>query len=498
MFNQTENPVSRARTAWSTFLRAKKIIGSLSVGALALLLANTLPVRAASNVLVANPDYYAVAGNGTLSVPAATGLLKNDYSSNGTLIATSYSPPAHGTLNLVTDGSFTYTPSNGFVGTDTFLYTISNGSLQASATNTITVYHPAPVAGPDVYTVPAGRTLTVGKAAGLLANDLATAGTLIAENFSSPAHGTLNLVTDGSFTYTPDAGFIGNDTFSYTISDGMASAGATDTLVVTAVAPVANNDDYTMRAGKTLTVGATNGVLANDSNLQGTLSATSYSPPLHGTFNLVTDGSFTYTPDAGYTGTDTVTYYVSNGALTANATLTIDVVDNPPVASADFYHVAENGTLTVPAAAGLLLNDFDPDGDALIAENFSSPAHGTLNLVTDGSFTYAPNPAFFGTDTATYTITDGAHNATGTLTIEVIESSVGGSIQSLNFGTYGLTLYCSGNPGLSYHLQRATNLAGPWTTLSSQTAPTNGLFNFTDPSPPQPDAFYRLYENPGP
>jgi hypothetical protein len=140
--------------------------------------------------LVAGPDSYSVGEDGKLTVNAANGLLANDFDSTGSFEAENFSEPAHGTLSVVTDGSFVYTPNPGFVGDDTFTYTDSDGTLTASATVTIDVDHANPVANPDTYMVEAGKTLTVPAATGLLANDIATEGTLEAENFSEPAHGS--------------------------------------------------------------------------------------------------------------------------------------------------------------------------------------------------------------------------------------------------------------------------------------------------------------------
>jgi hypothetical protein len=93
--------------------------------------------------------------------------------------------------------------------------------------------------------------------------------------------------------------------------------------------------------------------------------------------------------------------------------------ENGSVLSAT-QHVAEGHTLSVDAAQGLLLNDFDPDGDAIEATSFSTPAHGTLNVVTDGSFVYTPNAGYVGDDTFTYTISDGTETASATATIDVV------------------------------------------------------------------------------
>ena len=175
-----------------------------------------------------------------------------------------------------------------------------------------------------------------------------------------------------------------------------------------------------MHAGRDLTIAAAAGLLANDSDGDGdALSVLSFSAAANGTLNVVTDGSFTYAPNPGFTGTETITYTISDGTTTSSGTLTIEVQNAAPAAVDDSYTVHAGETLTIAAAAGLLANDSDGDGDALSVLSFSAAANGTLNVVTDGSFTYAPNPGFTGTETITYTISDGTTTSSGTLTIEV-------------------------------------------------------------------------------
>jgi YD repeat-containing protein/VCBS repeat-containing protein len=93
--------------------------------------------------------------------------------------------------------------------------------------------------------------------------------------------------------------------------------------------------------------------------------------------------------------------------------------NQPPVATDDSYSVNENGTLTVPAAQGVLANDSDAENDPLHAVLVSGPAHGTLSLQADGSFTYTPSADFFGTDAFTYKDNDGADGNTASVTLTV-------------------------------------------------------------------------------
>ena len=242
---------------------------------------------------------------------------------------------------------------------------------------------------------------------------------------TEPANGTVVVAGDGSFTYTPDPGFVGTDTFAYVAAD---PRGGTDTATVTVnvvdnLPPVAGDDAYRTLVGVPLDVAAP-GVLANDTDPEGgPLTAGSASDPPNGTVVLDADGSFVYLPDPLFTGTDTFTYVVSDDhANTDTATVSVKVglPNSPPDAVDDDYGTDEGVALAV-AAPGVLANDTDPDGDTLTAGFATDPANGTVALGADGSFTYTPDPGFFGTDTFTYAASDGAASDTATVTITVAE-----------------------------------------------------------------------------
>ena len=191
----------------------------------------------------------------------------------------------------------------------------------------------APVGVADAYTTTEGETLTVA-APGVLANDTdAESATLTATGLTQPANGVVTLEADGSFVYLPDTGFVGTDTFTYKASDGTTSSAATTvTLTVeeeaTApnTAPVAVDDAFSTVAGESLSLAAP-GVLGNDTDVDGdTLTATGLSQPVNGTVTLAANGSFTYTPAAGFQGKDVFTYRAGDGTDTsAPATVTITV-----------------------------------------------------------------------------------------------------------------------------------------------------------------------------
>ncbi len=188
---------------------------------------------------VAGDDAYSVHHDRQLVVPAP-GVLGNDDDPDGDpLDVVVTAPPLHGTLSLSSTGRIVYLPDEGFVGVDTFSYTVSDGVATSTATVTLTVTNAAPVAESDSYAMAADGTLTIGTGAGVLANDDDANGDAIkAQLIASAGNGTVLLQASGAFIYTPDAGFVGTDSFRYVATDLLAtSAGATVRIVVRAPPP---------------------------------------------------------------------------------------------------------------------------------------------------------------------------------------------------------------------------------------------------------------------
>ena len=181
------------------------------------------------------------------------------------------------------------------------------------------------------------------------------------------------------------------------------------------------NDTYGTDPGRPLQIPASAGVLANDTG--GTLTAVLVSTVSNGVLLLDGSGGFFYLANIGFTGNDSFTYQATSGAVTSNvATVTIAVnsVNDPPVALADSYSTNEGATLNVAAATGVLANDSDAERSALTAVLATGASSGTVTLNADGSFSYVPAAAFFGTVTFTYQADDGALRSTAaTVTITV-------------------------------------------------------------------------------
>jgi hypothetical protein len=388
---------------------------------------------------------------GTLNVAAGGGVT---IAGNGTdtLVLTGSQTAINALLN-----GLTFTPAAQFAGTTTLTVTTNDlgntgtgGPLQDVSNVEIEVIAVSrPRAVNDTFGVaPQILEGSTGIVLDVMANDLPTtdAATTL-ESFTQPAvgqvtrddNGTPADLTDDTLLYDPlDANFFGTVTFQYTINDtsGLGDdSTATVTVIITNVndAPVAENDAYSTAEDTPLVVNAP-GVLGNDSDVDndygGPLdpqTAVLVSQPANGSVVLNANGSFTYTPNANFFGTDSFTYRVQDGAgaesNVATVTLTVTAVNDPPTAVNDSYNATEDALLDVSAANGVLSNDTDIDSPhgSLEAILVSQASNGTVNLAADGSFTYQPNSNFFGTDSFTYQVRDdqGALSNVATVTLNV-------------------------------------------------------------------------------
>lgn len=271
---------------------------------------------------------------------------------------------------------------------------------------------------PDFYSVLADTTLSITSAAiGVLANDSdANNDAISVALVDDVSNGTLTLNADGTFTYTPNIGFSGGDTFSYSLNDGSATTSPIFVEIavgVSNVAPTGAVDAYTTMEDVALTIDVQNGVLANDNDLDGdALTLSLVGDAANGTLILNADGSFDYSPDANFHGTDSFTYNVGDGTGSAGpvtVTINITAANDEPDAVFDYYTVNEDAALSITnPATGLLANDSDADGDPLVASLVDNVLNGSLALNPDGTFDYTPDPDFFGSDSFTYSVADGS------------------------------------------------------------------------------------------
>jgi VCBS repeat-containing protein len=380
---------------------------------------------------IASNDLYAVDQNSTLVVPIGTSLLANDSDpENDALLVASSSTPSHGTLSLTTsDGAFIYTPNAGYVGSDSFTYTITDGNghtSDATASININAVNVAPATTPVTLSPIAEdsgpRIITQAE---LLANASDANGdglTAIGLAISSGG-GTLLDNGNGTWTYTSALNDNSSASFSYTVSDGGLTVPGSATLDITPVndAPVATG----------ATINATedtlySGTLPAASDVDGDpISYALNTQAAQGTAIVNAGGTFSYTPNANSNGSDSFSFTISDGNGGSNTyvvTVNVAPVNDAPVANNDSVAGSEDSTLT----GNVLANDSDVEGDSLTAALMSGPAHGSLTLNTDGSFSYAPNANWNGADSFSYKANDGTQDstiATVTLTVNPVNDA---------------------------------------------------------------------------
>jgi VCBS repeat-containing protein len=319
-----------------------------------------LTVGAQTDAPIANPDAYSLDEDQTLAVGVTfdldditplTGVLANDTAADGVTVLTV--PPASanlvssvasGTLTLDADGSLAYTPAADFNGTDSFTYRANDGT-QNSAETTVTIeVNPvadAPVVADDAYETPLDTVLNVG-APGMLGNDTDVDGDGISVNNvngtpvdglsrTTSLGGSVIVLADGSFAYTPPAGVSGADTFTY---DAIGAGGevsitaATVTINVVALVnqPPVAADDFASTV-RNVSIGID--VLANDSDPDGTLDVATVTivdqPDQGGTVTVNPDGTITYTPKKNFKGTEIFTYTVDDDAGATSNIASVEV-----------------------------------------------------------------------------------------------------------------------------------------------------------------------------
>ena len=432
---------------------------------------------------VANPDYAETA----CTTPVTIDVVNNDTDAdlNDILTVTSFTQPAHGNVVQNTAGQLIYTPNADACGlTDTFAYTVSDGTDTADSTVTINVageviidptdptdptddsgnddhshddgtddghshdddsddhshdddsdddhshdddsddndsgsdndhVNSAPVAANDSASTDMNQAVTIT----VLRNDRDNDNDVLSiKSFTQGSNGRVSQDVWGKLTYTPNAGFYGRDSFSYTILDGN---GGFDTATVsvsiakvedntaTNVAPVAVNDQANTESGQAVSVN----VLSNDSDDDGdSLAIKGFTQPANGSV-IIANGKMLYKSDDKFMGTDTFTYTISDGnGHTSTATVTINVGTGCNVECPEESTDPTNGTkATVDNAATnagesvsimVLANDA---GTGLSIGDVDSPSNGTAVKV-GSSIKYTPSTGFVGTDSFWYEVID--------------------------------------------------------------------------------------------
>ena len=243
----------------------------------------------------------------------------------------------------------------------------------------------------------------------------------------SGAPNGMTIDEDGVLSWTPSGDQAVPQNFQVRLTDTAGNTTTQDiTMTVLGDIP-AYPDNYSVDEDSTLVIDVANGLLANDGDDQtGTLTVELVAGPPNGSLLLNVDGSFSYTPLPQFAGTDSFMYRALDGEDPSNVamvTMTVNSVNDAPIATGETYVLDEDTPLTIGAANGVLINDLDEEGDALTASLIAGPEHGSLQLNADGSFVYTPAQQFSGEDAFTYEARDafGASDpVTVTLTVRAV------------------------------------------------------------------------------
>ncbi len=433
----------------------------------------------------------------TQLVVAAPGVLTNDFDADtNALVAILVTSPAHGSVLLNANGGFTYTPATNFNGADSFTYNVNDGvadSGVATVSITVAAVNDPPVAQNDSATTTQNTPVVVN----VLANDSdVDGGTLAIISFTQGASGSVSNNGNGTLTYTPNLNFTGADSFAYTITDGQGG---------------------TNSASVTLTVNAASGGTPYWTNLLVNVEAF-----IRGGVNADTD------PDE--VGTNYILVKYSSPSLdnarkayfqfdatglnlnvNTQATFTVGFAASFPqrvqLSGLTQAYPAFNSHITwnTAQANDTNSNSLLPSGATNLGASVMIPVSGT----TPYTFTISRLGDVLYGNRATLAVSgvnDAGNNSGGlrmlrtnaTLQVLVIPPAplatnppvITGILLNSN---RSVTVDFLGTVGATYRVQGATNLPGaPWLDLSTNLAGTNGVWQFTDPSPTNlPARFYR-------
>jgi VCBS repeat-containing protein len=375
-------------------------------------------------------------------------------------------PPSNGTLTLNATGQGTYDPDSNFNGADPFTFDVTDGNTTVRETLTVTVnpVNDPPVPGASSITVNEDESININ----LSGTDVETEPLVFSVN-SQPGDGSVSINSSGSGTFTPNTDFNGIDSFIWYLDDGTDTVSATVGIVVNPIADVSGTStsqgvsdpsDVSMSlTGTGSSTGTSNLVVGSDGAFKKHLATDTF------TFTTSADGYVTRTKtsqsvttadlslgatelragDADGDGdvdsadaTVLLAAFVaglpnranrvdgSGNTVDLNADGIVNVIDlslwasnfnlngpmawdttptTPPLAIADFYWVYQDTQLSI-SGIGVLGNDHDEENDSLTTIVIDAPAHGSLTLNSNGSFTYDPTASYIGPDSFTYTASD--------------------------------------------------------------------------------------------
>lgn len=381
-----------------------------------------------------------------------------------TLTYTIVTHPTKGTLTG-SGANRSYLPAANVTGSDSFTFKVNDGVLEsppATVTITIAPVNDAPVATPRTAATKEDTPVAV-----LLAGTDVEGNTLSFAIVAGPANGTLSG-SPPNVTYTPKANFNGADSFAFRVNDGTSnSTAATVGITVSAVndAPVAIS--RSISTGRNTAVAATLTGADPDGN---PLSYAVLSNPASGTLSG-TPPNLTYTPNSGYTGSDSFTFRASDGtANSGTATITISVTNTNRGPSAHPKSVTTMPKKTV----AVVLSGSDPDSNPLSYRIVTAPENGTLTG-TPPNLTYTPKAKWSGEDRFTFVVNDGQMDSP--------EAAVSVKVKKKNLKPLATPQKVIANQNATLALVLAgTDPDGDALTFAVVAAPKNGTLGGTPPN----------------
>ena len=352
-----------------------------------------------------------------------------------TLSVSSATASAGGQVSIVNGGKSILIVHNNWVGKETVSFSISDGIQSSSATITLDSSNNSPVANNEAYSyhwrsIASGVTLTPNA----ISNDSDPDGDPI--SYSSVGNffslGGSATISNGNIVYTPPAFTIGVDNFNYVITDTQTSSSATISVTMTNTAPTGSTITQSVLWSKTTLLNAVCTDVDSDPITQYSLS----SQPQEGSFQISsTTGSGTYSPIASklhYTQTpasngqyelvDSFGYSCSDGVSSGSGSFQVTVYNTPPVTHTDYYTFQRNRGIANTQSLNVIVNDTDPDGESISLQSHVTSSSGADVSVVNGQISYTPVPTFAGTDTLTYSITDGNLQTTGTVYVSMVNN----------------------------------------------------------------------------
>ncbi|EJC6836660.1 tandem-95 repeat protein, partial [Vibrio parahaemolyticus] len=304
----------------------------------------------------------------------------------------------------IVNGIATITPTADWNGSETLTFTATDPSGESvSQTVDFTVTPVADIVADKATVVE--DTPTIIK---VLGNDTFEGdGKVVSlDTNNGPANGTVSVNPDGSVTYTPNDNYVGKDTFTYVVTSGGVSESTAVEVNVTPVndAPVAKDDIATTQEDTAVTID----VLSNDTDVDGDkLSIQSATvPEAQGKVEIV-DGKLVFTPAENFNGHAEITYTVTDGALTDQATVkvTVNAVNDTPVVESN---IADQALAEDFTPYTIDLNTAFSDVDNVDGElTFSVSGNSNIQVeIVNGVATITPTADWNGKETITFTAKD--------------------------------------------------------------------------------------------